>query len=140
MNTERYIFDHTAREFFYTSLKSIHTKYVDKLVMCGVDAIGADIETIKMTRMFNEIGYLKRVMGGMKQVKPGVHILLTDESSNTEAECFITYLDNQDDVKGTYMIQNIHNYPEAGKCLYQFWKFNTNLPDIDINNIYNDTQ
>lgn len=106
--------------------------------MCGVGAIDADIETIKMTRMFNTMKYLKHVMGGMLKIKPSIQLLLVDDNNETEIECLVTVLNNNDDVSGVYMTQNVNNYPNRGQCLYQFWQFKDNF-DVDIiNNIYND--
>lgn len=138
MQTERHIYDHNCKEIFYTGLSRIHSKFVDKLVMCGVGKIGANIEQVKMTRMFNTMKYLEHVMGGMLKQTPQVQLLLTNESDETDIECIITYLNNKDDVSGTYMLQSVNNYPKPGQCLYQFWQFNDNSSVNDINNVYND--
>lgn len=88
--------------------------------------------------MFNTMKYLEHVMGGMLKQTPQVQLLLTNESDETDIECIITYLNNKDDVSGTYMLQSVNNYPKPGQCLYQFWQFNDNSSVNDINNVYND--
>jgi hypothetical protein len=97
-----------------------------------------------MAPLRHDVDYCKRLMGGMLQHKPGIHILLHDEHQHKEFELMVTKLHDPHkhldiDMSGVYLYQAAHDYPHAGKCLYQFWTLNKNNSMSAINNLWNES-
>lgn len=134
MPSERYIYDGSARIEFYERIGIFHEKYIEHLLMSGVDKLEVDIEDIKMTKHPNTtLEYCKKVMGGVKTVKPFCTFQLMSDS-RVEHECIFTELNDDNDwfANDIFMIQTVPNYPYPSKFSCQFWTTKYDLIKEDV--------
>ena len=135
----KHVFFAEAEPIFSRKLGELHEQTNSQLIMCGADAIGVDMQTVKMSKMTGwEQPACEKIVGGFLKFQPGVHVVLLNDYDHKNFECVFVYLDDQHTDKpyglsNMYMIQNAYDYPSYGKCLYQFWM----LPNCDdMNNIH----
>lgn len=142
--TTKHLYDHTAETHFRAKLLEFHDQCKTHLVMCGVGEPGCDLQTIKMAPLRHDRKYCQRLMGGMLHHKPNIHITLHDEQKNIEFELMVTELIDHDkyldiDMTGVFLYQAAHEYPEPGKCLYQFWSLHDKTDIDEINRLWNES-
>ena len=118
---EQYIFNGDAEEIFSKKLEKLHKKYVYHLLMTGVAPIGADIESIKMTknRVTND-KYCERVVGGLLNLEPDIIVKSTADRSLL-VECAFFKIDDKESLNHIFMVQNIVNWPAPGHFSCQIW-------------------
>lgn len=135
----RHVFSAEAEPVFKRKLGEFHEQSNTRLVMCGVDMIGVDMQTVKMSKMTGyNLQFCRKIMGGFIKFQPDIHVVLLDDHHEKNFECVMVYLFDQDQqIDNTYMIQNAYNYPDTGKCLYQLWVLSHKLTIKDINNLWN---
>ena len=134
MQVERYIYDGSAKTEFYELVGAFHQKYVEHLVMGGVDDVGTDIEEIKMSKHpQSTLEYCQKVMGGVKNIKPFCTLQLLSDMI-VEHECIFTELDDDNDwfCQDIFMIQTVMNYPFAETYSCQFWSTKYDLSKKDV--------
>ena len=140
--TRTFLFTADTEPHFKRLLGSYHEQFNTKLLACGVDNIGVNIETVKMSTMFNDSKYLSRVVGGMKKFQPDINVLLLDDDTDILFQCIIyelrSYFPNDTIplLDGMYMIQNACKYPSPDKCLYQIWELQQDTSIKDINTLW----
>ena len=139
--TTRHLFHNSSEDIFRDKLHEFHDKCGSKMIMCGVGPPDCDIQTIKMAPLFHDKKYCQRVMGGMLEHQPNIHVLLHGDRQSKDFELMITHLHDETkhhdmDMTGTYLYQVAYDYPERNHCLYQFWHLN-DITDIDtINSLW----
>ena len=114
--------------------------------MCGVDSIGVDMQTVKMSKMPDyDLRTCRKIMGGFVEFQPDTHVVLTDDHDEKSFE--LITCDLYDDgfvsqygitIDNVYMIQNAHKYPYPSKCLYQLWVLLGDVVVDDINNFWHE--
>lgn len=143
--TTRHQFHNSAETQFRELLCNFHEQYNTQLVMCGVDDPGCDLQQVKMSRLNHDTKLCERLMGGMLEHKPNIHIMLHDEKEHVDFELFVTQLNDphateQLDMTGVWLHQVAYDYPREGKCLYQFWQLDQHACVESINNLWYGTQ
>lgn len=134
MRTERHIFQGQANLFFSEKLHGFHEAFVETMLLCGVDKPGTALDKIKMTKNpAYKINYYKKVVGGLLKFQPNIYICCTNESQEMLAEMYFTYLDNQKDIDGTFLIQNVYNWDNSSMFCAQVWQ----LKPVDLFTINN---
>ena len=140
----KHIFSAETEPAFKRLLGQFHEQTDSRLVMCGVDLIGVDMQTIKMSKMPGyDLKFCQKIMGGFMEFQPDIHVVLTDDDNQKAFECVFTHLsgkfkDKDYYVDNVYMIQNAYNYPQDGKCLYQVWNIHHKHTVRNINTFWND--
>jgi hypothetical protein len=131
--TERYIFSQEAQHIFYNKLSDLHEIYVSDIIMCGADKIGTNIDSIKMALVGDKTAYCQRIVGGFQHITPDIQAALKTKEDETEVECILTYINDEAQVDGVYMIQNVYDYPERSYCLCSVWDLGeTTVDEINI--------
>lgn len=143
--TTTHLFTADTEPHFKRLLGELHDQFETKLLACGTDDIGVNIETVKMSTLFNDYKYLSRIVGGMKKFKPDIHVMLLNDNDRPSFQCVMYELqsyfpdDNIPLLDGVFMIQNAYDYPSQGLCLYQLWETGDWSTLIDINNLWKTT-
>ena len=120
--TEKYLYNSQAGELFYGLLGETHNQFANKMIMAGADRNATDIEEIKMTRLGHSMKLCKRIIGGFQNITPDIYLALArDEGDTPEIDCIITHIDDNDFVKGSYMLQTCYDYPYTNYCLVSVW-------------------
>ena len=118
---KRYIFNADVEEAFFSKLDSLHDKYVYHLLLSGVAPVGANLESIKMTKNpETSEKYCERVVGGFLNIKPQI-IVKFIEDKKTKLECIFTHINNNRNLNLLYMIQNVVDWPKLGHFSCQVW-------------------
>ena len=141
-----YYFNDEAEPIFKRKLGELHDRFNSKLIMCGVDFIGTDMQKVTMSKM---PGYdqkaCEKIMGGFLEFQPGIHVVLTDDQDEKNFELIVCDLYDEDYVSpwgvtidNVYVIQNAYKYPYHDRCLYQLWVLLEDVVIDDINNFWND--
>lgn len=126
MPSEKYIFNWDASEEFYKKLDDLHDKYVYHLLLSGVAPLGTDLESIKMTKNPDvTMSYCRRVVGGLKNIKPQVEARLV-EDKKVKLECIFTHINDKKVINHLYMIQNVMNWPQPEVFSCQVWYLGEN--------------
>ena len=77
---KRYIFNADVEEAFFSKLDSLHDKYVYNLLLRGVAPVGANLESIKMTKNPDTSEkYCERVVGGFLNIKPQIIVKFIED-------------------------------------------------------------
>ena len=136
---QRFIFTYEAQPIFESLLRQFHEEHVEGLQIAGVGANDSKLEEVSVTKMLNPLSLCRKIVGGLCKIDPVFHVLCEDREGNKHAELVITYLHNKNDtppyVEDWYMMQNVYDCPEPGKCLFQVWKLRLCLPST-INNFW----
>ena len=141
-----FIFSDEAEPIFKRKLGELHDQFNTKLIMCGVDSIGVDMQTVKMSKMPGfDMKACQKIMGGFVEFQPDTHVVLVDSDDNKAFELIICDLYDEDFVSpygvtidNIFMIQNAYKYPYHDKCLYQMWVLLEDVVMKDINNLWYD--
>ncbi|MBC8395155.1 MAG: hypothetical protein H8E05_00500 [Bacteroidetes bacterium] len=134
MATHQYIYGLETQEGFYEKLDSFHETHVENLIMNGLAKQGDDLESIKMTKSpFVTEQTCKRIIGGLKNVKPEIILKLRDDMGLV-MECIFTHINDGDFLNEVYMIQNVHGWPEDKGFSCQIWNMqeNTGINEIKL--------
>lgn len=130
----RYIYNEEAEPVFREKLLGFHEEMVDSLEMFGTAKSGSDLEEVPMHRLFNDLAYCSKIIGGLKNTKPLFQMLCENENGTKHAECLVYYIIN-DEIEDWYLWQNIYDHPKIGETMYQIWKMKLILPS-SINNYW----
>ena len=139
----KHVFSAEAEPIFKRKLGEFHERTDSRLVMCGVDLIGVDMQTVKMSKMPGyDHKFCQKIMGGFLEFQPDIHVVLMDDEQGKSFECVFIHLhdqhsDEQYYINNVYMIQNAYHYPQHDKCLYQLWNIHHSHTVKDINTFWN---
>lgn len=141
-----FIFSEETEPFFKKKLGEFHERFDTKLIMCGVDSVGVDMQTVNMSKMPNyDMQTCKKIVGGFLEFQPDSHVVLIGEDDQKGFELVLCDLFDNDFVSqygvtidNVFMIQNAYNYPQPNKCLYQMWVLLEDVVMKDINNFWHE--
>lgn len=133
MKRETYIYSSEAISYFANKLRAFHEKFVDTLLLSGLDQKNTDIESIKFTKnpSYN-LKYYQKIVGGIKNEKPSIKIEALDQEG-LHAECYVTHLSCDKYINNPFFTQNVMNWGGSPKTCYQIWK----LKETSLKNINN---
>ncbi len=138
METKRHIFSGEINNYFADKLHGFHDRFVETMLLCGVDKPGTALDEIKMTKNPSfTMAYYKKIVGGLLKFQPEIYICCIDENYELLAECYLTHLDNKKDIDDIYLLQNVFNWDRTGLFCAQVWKLKENNM-CNINRYWNE--
>ena len=136
MTTERHIFRGEISEGFATLVHDFHERFVDKMLICGVDKPGTALDSIKMTKNPNYgLDYYKKIVGGLMKFDPNIYVCAINEQNNLLAEMFLTRLNDKKTINNVFLMQNVYNWEGTNLFCAQVWKLKNN-DLLDLNNYW----
>ena len=136
-----HIFSLDAEAHFKQLLGFFHEELDTRLIACGADSIGKNIQQVKMARLGNDEKVCQRIVGSMLKHKPHIRVLLEDDEGGTLFECILTRLQDYFTkpsllLNGNFFFQLAHHYPKPDMCLYQIWECREDVAIQDINTFW----
>lgn len=114
-------------------MHEFHEQYVEEMLICGVDKPGTPLDKIKMTKNPNyDLGYYKKIVGGIQKFEPFCRVVARLDCENTLADMSYIYLNNNKDVEGIFLLQNVYNWDGKNLFSAQVWAVK-NMPEHLIN-------
>ena len=128
---ESYIFNQDSLDLFSKKLKKFHEEFKAKALLCGMENVGDDIESIKFSKSPKfTLKYYQRIVGGFKNV-PTFARVKSFSDSGLNAECFFNYLNYDKHIDNVFMLQNVMNWAGTQKFCCTIWS----LKSTSISNI-----
>jgi hypothetical protein len=103
-------------------LHEFHEQYIEEMLICGVDKPGTPLDKIKMTKNPKyDLGYYKKIVGGIQKFDPFCKVVARVNSENILADMNYVYLNNNKDIRGIFLLQNVYNWDGKNLFSAQVW-------------------
>lgn len=130
----RYIFQGEINHLFAERIHEFHEYFIETMLLCGVDKIGARLDEIKMTKnpKYN-LKYYKKIVGGILKFPPELFVCAIDENNDLLAELMYFHLNDSKTIDDIFLLQNVYNWNGAAShYCSQVWLLNkTNMCNIE---------